>query len=460
MNPLDLARSAAHAGARSRLELFSPTAPGLEFLRWGTKNGVWRGGNDTSKTYTHAVHVVHIARGTHPWRDNLPPPPVEILLMGYSWQSMDMLLRYVWHFLPRDEVDRRIRYEVGGGIRGFKEPRIPIVGGPGKGSVIHLRTYRQGTESIAGLRCHYAGLDEPPAPGVVSEVLGRTATHDGEIRLTFTPTPTSPPQDDLRRLVDEGVFGEIQTSLSLAACTPIGGVPWKTAAAIEEKIQSWLPLERPMRRDGAWEAVLEGRQIDAYTDAHRRRVPGDVDVAICVSTDHGIRPGRQATVVLAYDGTRIWAVAEYRPSGTTSARQDGAAIAAILRDLDLTPRDVAYWCGDRACDARGGRKDNQRLAHAIADAWGEARHHLGIWIQVPHKDASSVAAGMGLVNGLFHEDRLFIDPQACPELDRAILRWEGKSRDPHKDPLDALRYGVERLVEQRAVTPPRSYLVA
>lgn len=380
--------------------------------------------------------------------------------MGYSWQSMDQLLRYVWMFLPKHEVDPRLRYEKGGGIRGFKEPRIPLVAGPGKGSVIHLRTYRQGTESIASLRCHYAGLDEPPHPGIIGEVLGRTSTYDGETRCTFTPTPHSPPQDELRALVEERVFAEMQVSLSLRACTPIGGVPWKTADAIERKIASWLPLERPMRRDGAWEPVLEGRQLDAYTDAHRRRVPSDVDVRVCVSTDHGIRAGRQATVFLAYDGQRIWAFAEYRPKGTTSTRQDGAAIVAILREHGIGVGDVAYWCGDRACDARGGRKDNGRLANAIADAAGVVRREANIWIATPDKDRGSVFSGIALVNGLFHEDRAYVDGSACPELDSAILRWEGKRTDPAKDMLDAMRYGVERLVEAREIAPPRSYLAA
>ena len=460
MNPLQVARGAATSGISRRIDLFRPTAPGLRFLEWGAKNGVWRGGNDTSKSYTHAAHVVHLGRGTHPWRPDFPKPPVEILLMGYSWQSMDMLLRYVWHFLPPDERDQRLRYEMGGGIRGFKEPRIPLVAGPGKGSVIHLRTYKQGAESVAGLRCHYAGLDEPPHPGIIGEVLGRTSTYDGETRATFTPTPASPPQDELRALVEEEIFQEMQVSLSLEACTPIGGVPWKTREAIDRKIESWLPLERPMRRDGAWEPVLEGRQLDAFAEHHKERPPGDVEVHVCVTTDHGIRPGRQATVFLAYDGKKIWAFAEYRPQGTTSTRQDGIAIVQILKDFELSVQQVHYWVGDRSVQSKTSRKDNGRLAHAIADAAGVSRHEAGIWIDTPDKGANSVYTGIALMNGLFHEDRLFVDPIACPHLVESIQRWEGKTKDPAKDLLDACRYGVEKLIEARVIAPPRSYIAA
>lgn len=470
--PRDVLLGGGLAARACRLDYYQPTAPQADFLRWDVKNGVWRGGNQIGKTLAHAAHVVHFARGTHPWRLNLPRPPVELLLIGYSWQQMDKLLREVWHFLPPGEADSRLRYEKGGGIKGFKEPRIPLVSGPGKGSVIHLRTYKQGTESFAGMEVHYVGCDEPPPPGLVGEVLGRTSTHDGETRITMTPTPTSPPQDELRARVKDGSYLDLQTTLSLAACTPVGGIPWRSREAIERKILSWLPLERGMRRDGAWEPVREGRQLDAWGEHHKlQELPGG-EFDLCISLDHGIRPGRQGVTFLGYDSSRVIAFAEYRPQGTSSSRDDAQAILRTLQAHDLRIEDVRYWVGDRAADSlkKAVRKDNKRLVEEICIALGarrgdgesisEMRRRLGLWIPVPEKGEGSVISGISLCNGLLHDDRLFVLEGACPHLVRSIETWEGDMKDPAKDLLDALRYGVERLVHGGAMSPPASYLAA
>jgi len=131
---------------------------------------------------------------------------------------------------------------------------------------------------------------------------------------------------------------------------------------------------------------------------------------------------------------------------------------SILRNHQVRVQEVKHWVGDRSVESHGARKDNARLAEAIAKAAGMTRREAGIWIPTPDKGAGSVYAGVALVNGLFREDRMFIDPAGCPELVGSIQRWEGHRKDPAKDLIDAARYGVEKLIDYREVAPPRSYL--
>ena len=460
-----LVRAAGQAPALTPLDYFQPTQPQLEFLRWDVQNGVWRGGNQLGKTKGHAAHIVHMARGTHPWRSNLPPPPVEILLLGYSWLQMDKLLREIWDFLPKAEVHPKLRYEKGGGILGFSEPRIPFVAGPGKGSVIHLRTYKQGAESFMGMEVHYVGLDEPPPAGIIGEALGRTSTHDGEIRVSMTPTPTSPPRgiEELRKRAASGEFAELQTSLGIDACTPIGGIPWRTREAIERKIASWLPMERAMRQHGSWDVIREGRQFDAFDERHKTPIQlgyGE-QLLLAVGIDHGIRPGRQAAVLCATDGKRVYFLKEYRPEGTTSSRQDGRALVRMLRDVreDLDPWGITYWVGDRAADSKSGRKDNGRLRRGMAEACDVDAERIP-WLETPHKMADSWIQGCSLLNGMFREDMAYVDPVGCPQLIKSLEQWTGATKDPLKDLIDAARYAVEKLIERQEIPEPRAYLAA
>jgi len=466
-------RGAAAAPRRHRLALYQPTGPQLAFLQHPGRNKVWRGGNQIGKTMAHAYHIVALARGTHRWRPDWFKPPVELLLLGYSWQQMDKLLREVWAFIPPGEADPRLRYEKGGGIKGFKEPRIPLVAGPGTGSVIHLRTYKQGSESFAGMEVHYVGLDEPPPPGIVGEALGRTSTHDGDLCVTMTPTPTSPPQTELKARVDSGEFADLQTTLSLAACTPLGGIPWRSEEAINRKILSWLPMERAMRRDGAWEPVREGRQLDGFREHHQIDQLPEADLDICVSLDHGIRPGRQGATFLAADrgANSIVQFDEYRPEGTTSSRDDAIAITRTLRAHGLEVTDVKHWVGDRAADSikKAVRKDNKRLVEELCIQYGarrgdagsisRMRRRLGLFIPVPQKGEGSVYSGIAEVNGLYHENRLFLHKR-CVETIKSTQTWEGHAKDPAKDLLDAQRYGISRLLRSGDITPPRSFVAA
>ena len=138
------------------------------------------------KSLLLALHAIHTARGTHPYRQ-VAPVPVRILVVGESWEQMDGLLELLWALLPKHEIDPKVSYTSGAGFAGYKRPHVRFVAGPGAGSVIYFATYRQGSRRIAGGKYHLIILDEPPPAPVVE-------TKPAAVNLSETAAPAAQPK--------------------------------------------------------------------------------------------------------------------------------------------------------------------------------------------------------------------------------------------------------------------------
>jgi hypothetical protein len=106
---------------------------------------------------------------------------------------------------------------------------------------------------------------------------------------------------------------------------------------------------------------------------------------------------------------------------------------------------VDAWIGDR--DTGEGRQQKAKNNHALrlqllAQAGISTNDPRAKWIDTPRKGDGSVVAGLHLVNMMFAEDRLLVDP-ACKEFRRFLLNFKGDHRDPLKDVGDAGRYILE-----------------
>lgn len=422
---------------------------------------IWRGANQIGKSWGLAYDIVHTARGTHPLR-RVRRPPGRILVVGESWAQMDPLCEKLWAMLPKDEIDPRVRYEPGGGFRGFKEPRIPFVDGPGKGSVIVFATYRQGSGRIAGGSYHAAYLDEPPPETILGEVLPRLSRWHGTLRVSMTPTPESPPLAYLRKMVEEKKLHELQTSLTLDAITVTGGLvdlPWKTRAEMEELIESYLDDERDMRVHGSWDQAVKGRWLSAVSD--RCVVSYGLDPEkgwnLAVGIDHGAGAGRQAVTLVACssDGEQVVVLDEVWVEDVTSTREDALHIIQLLERNGLTWQDIDYWRGDRrhGGDYWGNEKSNYDLMRELARALKIPQRKLaalGLRISVPHKQAGSVRRGFRIINSLAREGQLLIH-ERCKGFRKGAAEWKGRPDDPLKDPLDSARYAIEALHDAQLV---------
>ena len=439
------------------------SAPSIRWLSDPSRYRVLRGGNGTSKSTTHAAEFIWRATGTHPYRE-CKPPPVRMAAFGYSHSSLEALMTRIWVFSGGTGLAKG-GFDPGRGITG-KPPRLVWA----NGSVLLFLTYSQNSQAYAGKDLDYQGLDEPCPEGKWGEIEGRTR-ESGEVGLTLTPTPEAPSQLWVERMVRDGLFSltvaplcsspDDLSTITLDSVTPVGGRPWLSRQRIGEKIQRWLPLERAMRCGLSWEAIAVGRQLDGFQPRHVEawRVP-ETDVTGCCATDHGMEPGRQATLLGGTDGHTVWIFGEYRPKTRTSTEQDARGVIRLLKDgAGWTPADKLIWVGDRAAESRkwATRKSNGALAHAISGRMKKPLDELnagaGLFIRTPSKFRGSVYEGLKLVNGLLIEDRIRISP-ACVELIGSIKGWEGDKKDPKKDLVDCLRYLVEELVEGHHLRPP------
>ena len=432
----------------------------LTFLSDQRRHLLWRGGNSIGKTFAHALHILHRARGTHPWQPRRHQGPIKLLVAGYSFAQMDPLFEMLWSMCPKDEIDPKVRYVPNNGFRGFKEPTLPFIRGPGAGSYVKFATYEQGAARIMGAQVHYFGMDEPPPEDVWSEAQPRLNAYRGELRVTFTPTPISPPLGYLRKIVEAGRLPELQSSLTVDNVTIRGGLvpyPRMTQAQIDEQLATYLDDERPMREHGAWEVLPSGRWLSAVTDVtviDRY----DVDAAwyVAIGIDHGAGAGRQcATLVLANAAGQVIICDEARVEGVTSIEQDAQAILAMLERNGISWDQVDHWRGDRrhAGDFWGNEKTNRELAREIAHVVGlrtsEAADR-GLRIRTPRKYQGSVRFGFRLVNSLAQVGRLRV-MRRCEGFRSGARQWCGAPDDPLKDPLDSARYAIEGLYDAQVL---------
>ena len=123
------------------------------------RQGLWRAANQVGKSEAQGYDLALYARNLHPRQRHFGP--LNIMLVSHSFEQMDPMLGKLWSYLPRNEVDPKLRYSKGYGIRGAKQPVIKLVDGPGAGTIIVLATYKQGAERIMGGQYHRIGIDEP-----------------------------------------------------------------------------------------------------------------------------------------------------------------------------------------------------------------------------------------------------------------------------------------------------------
>lgn len=483
MNLGSLVARAAEVSGGSRLGTVRLTAPQRAFASNSARKLIWRGANTIGKSVGLAWHVVHALRGTHPFLA-LPRPPVRLLVVSESWAQMDPLCEKLWSFIDRNEIDDRVSYSPGEGFRGFREPHIPFVSGPGNptrgkvGSVLHFATYKQGAKRIAGGQFHGIAADEPMPETVFGELMPRLSRYHGWVRMTFTPTPESPDLTYLREEVAKSAayykahgkhhaahWQELVTEVTLDALTPRGGlveVPWKTQDELDELIASYLEIERGMRVRGDWDPVSVDRLLTAFSPDNvvaERSLPAGVWYT-AIGIDHGAKAGRQAAMLVAIsdDGRVVRYLDEACSDGRTSPTDDARAILDMLKRHGWTWADVDHWVGDRSHsgDRFGNAKSNADLMAAFTEVLGMPEHALrgkGLDIQTPRKERGSMFRGVRLMNGLFKDRRAFIHAR-CTNLQEAITGWGGALDDAKKDRIDAARYATERLFDERRVQMP------
>lgn len=467
------------------------TDPQHEMASDDAPEALWLDGNQVGKSFEQAFDLVHICRGTHPFKLNRPVP-VRLVIASVSFDQMEPLMEKIWELLPKDEIDLdAVSFSKGRGITG-KPPRIVFVRGPGKGSVINFATYEQGPNRVAGITADVFAMDEPPPESLYGEVVPRLLRRRGIMRITMTPTPGMPPQEWYKKKVDRGEVSFHNHGLSVDAVTPrhwgnpgvgewLAGLEYATAFprpfldqseidAFEGKL---LDMEREMRMKGAWFAGVDGRWLPNFTEMRhvRRRSRADLEGwYLTVGLDHGTQEGKQTAMLVAVKDRGLMRPRVHWWAETVAVDRDGEPImtrpeddvTAILKMLaarGLRWTDVDAWVGDVPTGSARYEvsKSNKEIRREMALALGIPIGRVP-QIHTPAKGRHSMTYGVGFLNTLFGrydqdsdgEDihtapHATVDPRCVHFID-FCNRFNGDKYHVTKDVGDAGRYPVERAV--------------
>jgi len=163
------------------IDAYKPHASQEKFHCSIAKEKLYIGGNRSGKTTGAIAEDVMRACGRHPYRTDLPSPPVygRIVAVDFEegvkkmvipelqkWTPLSMLRNGSWD----DSYDKQSR-------------TLTLV----NGSFIELMSYEQEVEKFAGTSRHFVHFDEEPPEDIYDECMMRLVDTDGDYWIAMTP---------------------------------------------------------------------------------------------------------------------------------------------------------------------------------------------------------------------------------------------------------------------------------
>lgn len=427
---------------RNPLRYFRPTIPQLAYLSDSSRVKLLRSGNQgVGKTTAQAAETHYRCLGEHPYLQ-VHRPPIEAWVICYSWEQSIAVQTKLDELAPKDEIHPDCIFTPGKGYKG----RTPIVRYR-NGSVLRIKTTKQGSLGLSSATVHYVGIDEPPPPEIWSELQARVLRHRGVIGLTMTPIGR--PVMWIKDLVDKGVISDHRYSVTVRNCTPQGGQPFLSQADIDRLSDSYLAIELPQRIHGEW----EGAAVDAYfplDDAMIRNELPSNRVKLGIGIDHGHQAGTQVAVLAAVDligsaeHSKAWAIDEAVSTGDTTTADDARAILRMLEANKLDHMSIDSWVGDVKLKWSKGSKSNKKLMVELENQLGFRPGRLPFRIRTHKKVHGTVFNDTRLIKSIMLRGGFVVRPQ-CEEVVKALRYWQGAD-DEYKHAVDGLRYATVDLL--------------
>lgn len=458
------ARDVVEQAEADPLAQWRPCPPQEAWLRDAGRVKLLRGANQVGKTAAQCAEALWRCLGCHPYYATRRPP-IEAWMICHSWEQSVSVQGKLWAMLPRGTIEADVAYVPGRGFRGTS-PCVRFK----NGSLLKIKTTSQGSLGVATATLDYVGIDEPPPPEIWGELAARVLRRHGTIGITMTPVGRDVAW--LRELVTAGIVSDHAAPLTVENVTPAGGRALLTQAQIDAVLATYLSFERGQRGEGAWEADVEDRILTGWSqDLVSAELPeGDVELGIGI--DHGAGAGRQRAALVAVERREdslphVWLVDMACSDGRTTPEDDATGICDMLVRNGIVDAkgvarlsDVDWWVGDRAHggDRFGAQKSNRLIKESLSYVLHVPMYSLPLALQrmsTPRKRMGSVSFGCRLLNGFMVSRRFHVHPR-CETFIAAASAWRGRSEDPHKDSIDAVRYIVERLVDAGQIAVPAS----
>ena len=393
-----------------------------------------RAGNQWGKSRSGSREALWLMTGEHPWRE-VKPPPVHGRVVTYSWAQSVVVQKRINELVPKFMVEG---YDFNDS-RGFVGQKIKLI----NGSSLQVMTASQDSIAHAGATLDFVWIDEPPPPGLYSELLARLLVRKGTMFLTMTTVGR--PIDFLIEEVNEGRLSDHRFDLSVENC------PHLDQEQIDDIAGKYLPHERPQRLHGHWTGEATDRYFSNFDDRCINAEMPKGEVGLGLGIDHGEGVGKESCILVAYQKTGdhpvMWILDTYTNTTKSSIEEDAEGILEMLERNKIRPREIDLAVGDvnSAGKASGGARVNDLLTAAIASKIGTYRPPFTI--QPPRKGKGSVAWGCRLINYAFRRGDLTIHPRAT-DLINSFRYWQGAD-DDLKHAIDATRYILSAVLSYR-----------
>lgn len=423
-------------------------------------------GNQTGKSRAGAAEAWWCATGTHPWRHVPRNEGLGWICVATWGRPYQQVVRNLMATCPRQLVDWNRTTYVEDDDR-FVNHQIVLL----DGFTIRFVPTGGGSTNAAAGTVDWLWIDEPPAASKWGELLKRPSRHQGPIWETCTPWDST--QDltwlklELEGEPEKGIAPRAPWSITRAPYLP-AYVPWMRPADVYTERSLVPAAESPIRNDGCWEGAVQGRYFTAYQPPYNAlpATPSDTNTPwqICVGADHGEGAGSTAVPISAQrrranNIPEIHFISEYVSTDRSSIVDDARGIRQALRAVNLDLADVSRWWGDTNTlgKASPGARVNAALAtqfrQLLLDEAATTRRspaELTPIVPVIRIDDADKRPGapdtgwrlMALALGL---GCIHVDAARCPQLDRALNRWQGKD-DGYKHILDGARYQTYELL--------------
>lgn len=432
----------------------------LAFLRCDAREKVLRTGNQSQgKTTAGGADALWWALGTHPYVRTPPPPTYQWAICASERQSMTVQ-RKVWELVPKDEVAAGCFFDPRKGAFRGKYPTLRFR----NGSWIKFLTGGGDTASLASETLHRVWIDEPPeSERVYNEVKKRVLRMNGKVAITMTPVnrPTKWLQERVAKGLIEDLWYDLRPEhlilsdgsvMRLADGTPMDA-DW-----IARVIAETSEVEVPVVVHGDWEFRAAGAYFGKVWDPRmvREAPPGDYEELLGI--DFGSQPGKQIIAYILVNETG-------GPDGGPYVHVEDLYVGETGREtveddargaLDLLERQGSAWSDLRDAVSDRVHKAGMLGAKSASDLEDALAAELGISVDElqPRVRVAKRGRGRGRdsawtrarwLHGRMARGAFSVHPR-CKRLIDAIPQYHPKVDDDHKDPVDAVVYGVDEWI--------------
>ena len=396
-------------------------------------------GNQIGKSRSLAAEAWWFSMGRHPFREVTEGPTLGWAMVADlkgGWANFSAKLKEIQ---PPNTVHPRCFYD---GVRGYTRGGSKVLE-LRNGSLLVGKSGSQEQISLAGGTIDYGLIDELPKVGHFSEFRSRLAVRSAPCAMVFTPVGR--PAEWLRNWVegdpDTGSPAQEEWDITRIKLTP-DNCPHRSPESIAEQIAGYGPWEYAQRVEGAWSGITQERWITGFGEHNLFDEPPTGIVSLGLGMDHGERPDSTVAYVVAWDGTVLWVLAEYKPKEMTTPLAQAREMTDKMAEWGIKPAQLEFCRGDSNSAGRLGLgfSINQLLERGFADVCGTKQPPVSI--EVPYKGAGSVKARARMISNACVEGTLRIH-NSCHALIGSLRHWRGESGGDFKHQFDAMGYVAE-----------------